>query len=115
MNNTINDTKIGKIAIQLFAFMQQCGLHASVSQHPNKILTYQFAINDLTSEGAPFGISFDLGSEDVAEIEDTPKAIEVFCHGLTIKTGVALLTEKATRLLQHQEESQKSRIILPGQ
>ena len=48
MNNTIiATTKIEKIAIALFAFMQQIGLHAEVGPHPNKILTYQFAINDL--------------------------------------------------------------------
>jgi len=117
INNEITSTKIGRIAIQLFAFLQQCRLNASVVPHSNKILTYQFSINDITNEGVPFGLSFDLSSEDVDEIEDTPKAIENFCYSLTIKTGTALLTEKATRLLQYAEETAgpKSRIILPGQ
>jgi hypothetical protein len=112
---TIQSTKIGKIAINLFAFFQQCGLHSSFGKHPSKFLTYQFTINDITNLGTPFGLSFDLSSDDVDEIEDTPAAIEQFCFGMTVKTGTALLTEKATRLLQYAEETQKSRIILPGQ
>ena len=112
----ITATKIGRVTIHLFSFFQQCRLNSSVAPHPSKPFTYQFAINDLTNEGVPFGISFDLSSEDVDEIEDTPQAIEIFCYGLTIKTGTALLTEKASRLLQYTEETTpKSRIILPGQ
>jgi hypothetical protein len=112
---TQEGTKIGKIAITLFAFMQQCRLNAQAAAHPSKILTYQFAINDLTNEGVPFGISFDLSTEDVLDVEDTPQAIESFCFGLTVKTGLALLTERATRLLQYRPDDEKSRIILPGQ
>jgi len=112
---TQEGTKIGKIAITLFAMMQQCRLHASVTPHASRILTYQFAVNDLTSEGVPFGISFDLSADDVADVDNTPEAIEAFCHGLTVKTGTALLSEKATRLLQYGEDTAKSRIILPGQ
>lgn len=107
-------TKIGRIAIALFAFYQQCHINASVAPHPDKILTYQFTINDLTNLGQPFGISFDLSTEDVVEVEDTPKAIEAFCHSLTVKTGTTLLTEKATRLLQYADVPEKSKIILPS-
>jgi len=108
-------TKVGKVAFNLFAFMQRSRLNCNFTPHPNKILTYQFVVNDMTDGGTPFGLSFEISPTELSEVQDTPESIEEFCFGLTVKMGTALFTEKVTRLLQYAEEPQKSRIILPGQ
>ena len=114
-NTSESSTKVEKFAVALFAFMQQCGLRASVTPHPNEFLTYQFTVSDMTNLGVAFGISFNLSHIEIEDIPDTPKDMEAYCFGVVVKIGTGLLIEKANRLCQYQEESQKSRIILPGQ
>ena len=108
------ETKIQKIAVKLFAFLQRCRLNCKVIPHNTQILTYTFTINDVTDQGDPFGISFDLSTTDIAEVEDTEEAVEKFCFGMALNVSNTLFRERATRLLEHQEETGAGKIYVPG-
>lgn len=106
-------TKIHKVAIALFAFMQQTGIKVSVHATPGEMLGYTFEANDMTQQGEAFGVTFVITSADITGLDDEA-AIEKYCFQRTIEIGLQLLTEKATQLLQYAPEVQKSRIIVPG-
>jgi len=114
-NGKVAETKINKlykVAIALFALMQQTGIKVSIQTNDKEGLSYIFAANDMTSTGEAFGISFIITSDDIVGLDDEA-SIEKFCFGRTLEIGLQLLTEKATRLLQYSSDLQKSRIIVP--
>ena len=114
VENISDSEKLGKIALKLFAFLQRCRIAVSVEAGKSSLFSWDFNCTDITDSGQPYGLAFTIGLNDVEKVENTEISIEKFCYSYVINVGTALLTEKATRLLEFNvPDSAKSRIILP--
>lgn len=104
-------TFIEKVAISLFSFMRRAGLKCTFDKNKDDILSYIFEVRDMTDDGEPFGMAFNVDSKLTAELKDeTPETIEQFCHAMTIKAGTVMLEDRCGRLLEHVE---KSKLYVP--
>lgn len=105
--------KVGRIALRLFTFLQRCRMNVKAEPTPIGISSFDFTIADMTDEGVPFGLSFQLTHLDVQDVEDVPAVIEQYCFQYVLNVGNSMLAERAARLLEHTRPSARSKIILP--